>query len=463
MQKFVSKYATAAHLALLAVAPLFLFPFVAHERLAAVLFWLSAIAALWIIMVPSRRRTEMPHGARLRVARSIVADPFFWFMLVAVAFVALRHFNSGIALAYDAEVQAWSLRGPVFEILPGSVDGAGVLPLAGVVSALVLAMGARHALGRSARLCFFVAVSILSGMAAAIASFSLSYGHSGVAAIAECSYNNPTFLGCAFGVLLLGGVVALFACVEMLWRQAELLVGLGLIGTAIGFVTFSPPATIAVFSLAFLLQVIVSFAVAGRRLAGSGALRCALGIMCAVAAAAGLLVAAPSSSALGLKKSAFMMLSIFPENFFAVREVLSRIAFDVWKDNPWLGSGIGSFLLDIRTHATVQDWSVITPMHQAVPSGWWLLIAERGIMGALWFAVALGFLLWSYGARIVGGWGNLHWHPMNVLLPILLPALVAVTFVDNSFMRPDVVMLLVAFLAMSASSFPSRRKAAPAE
>ena len=84
-------------------------------------------------------------------------------------------------------------------------------------------------------------------------------------------------------------------------------------------------------------------------------------------------------------------------------------------------------------------------------------------MGALWFAVALGFLLWSYGARIVGGWGNLHWHPMNVLLPILLPALVAVTFVDNSFMRPDVVMLLVAFLAMSASAFPSRRKAASAE
>ena len=50
VQKFIAKFGCAAHLAVLTVAPLFLFPFVGQETLAVALLWLSLPAALWTVL-----------------------------------------------------------------------------------------------------------------------------------------------------------------------------------------------------------------------------------------------------------------------------------------------------------------------------------------------------------------------------------------------------------------------------
>ena len=47
MQKLISKYGLAAHLALLAVTPLFLSPFCAEATIAVAMMWMSAVGALW--------------------------------------------------------------------------------------------------------------------------------------------------------------------------------------------------------------------------------------------------------------------------------------------------------------------------------------------------------------------------------------------------------------------------------
>ena len=89
MQKAISKYGLAAHLALLAVAPLFLFPFCGAVWTARVLLWLSFLAFVWTLVEPSRRQGEMLHDARFRVFLSVFRDPLFWFSLFLslVAFV----------------------------------------------------------------------------------------------------------------------------------------------------------------------------------------------------------------------------------------------------------------------------------------------------------------------------------------------------------------------------------------
>ena len=84
MQKLISKYGLAAHLALLAVAPLFLFPFLPGESVATVELWLSGFTLVWLLMEPSRRNEEMLHDARMRVAGDIARDPLFWALLGAV-------------------------------------------------------------------------------------------------------------------------------------------------------------------------------------------------------------------------------------------------------------------------------------------------------------------------------------------------------------------------------------------
>jgi hypothetical protein len=461
VQKFVSKYAAAAHLALLAVAPLFLFPFFSDGTVAVVQIWASGVAAVWVLMEPSRRRGEMAHAARLRVAHAVFTDPFFWFLAAAVLFSWVRHVNGGIAMSYNAEEMKWSLSAPTMPLLPGSVTGTGLLPFSGVVSALVLLMGARHALGRSARLAFFAAASVFAGLAAAMSAFLLSYGYAPIVKLAACGYQTPSFPGAAYGILLLGAVAAVFACAEMKWRQVEPLVGLGAVCTAIAFILFSPPATIAVVTAAFALQVVLSFALKGRYLDGSGSLRCALTVLCMGAAAGSLLFLAAPASAVGVKREAFLALSVFPEKFMEMRAALSQIALDVWKEGPWLGSGLGSFPFDIRFKATAQVWALIPPSQTAVPSGWWFLIAERGIVGAVLLAVALGFLLWTYFSRMVRSFGHFRWQPANTLLPVLLAAFTALSFVDYSFLRADTLPLLAVFLALSANTFPLRRKEMP--
>ena len=88
MQKAISKYGLAAHLALLAVAPLFLFPFCDDAWTARVVIWLSLFAAVWTILEPSRRAEETLHDARFRVASSIARDPLFWLSLCLVLIAA---------------------------------------------------------------------------------------------------------------------------------------------------------------------------------------------------------------------------------------------------------------------------------------------------------------------------------------------------------------------------------------
>jgi hypothetical protein len=463
VQKFVSKYATAAHLALLAVAPLFLLPFLSPDKLATVMLWLSAVAGVWVLMEPSRRRNELPHDARCRVTFAIFLDPFFWFLLFALAYAAVRAMNTGIAPVYNAEDLSWSLSAAALPILPGSVAGSGYLPFAALVSLLVLTMGARHALGRAARLAFFAAATVLTGLSAAIGAFAMSYGHQGVLALAACDYASPSFHGAAYGIALLGGVVALFGSAERKWRQVEPLVGLGLISCSIGLLVYAPPAMIAVFAVAFLIQVIASFALQSRVLEGSGSFRCALGILCVILTAGAFLVFSSPETVIGVKRLSLFSLAVFPESFMEMREVLSRIALTVWKSGPWLGSGLGSFGYDIRFHAAGADWSVLNVAQQAVPSAWWMLIAERGVVGASLFAVGLGFLLWTFCSRLVFAIGKFRWQPMNLLLIVLLPAFVAISFVDCSFVRADVLPLLAVCLALSASAFPARQVRGPAE
>ena len=67
MHQFLAKYGLAAHLALLAVAPLFLFPFSAESSVAVTLLWLTLLAVVWCFLVPSVRGGERLYDARLRV------------------------------------------------------------------------------------------------------------------------------------------------------------------------------------------------------------------------------------------------------------------------------------------------------------------------------------------------------------------------------------------------------------
>ena len=134
MQKFIAKYGLAAHLAILAVAPLFLFPFCSDRVVAAALLWLSLLTGLWMLLGPSMYGGERLHDARRRVASDLLSDPLSWVLLAGIIFSGLRALNTGIAFRYNAETAVWYVSSATVPIFPGVVGSSGDLDFAVAVA-----------------------------------------------------------------------------------------------------------------------------------------------------------------------------------------------------------------------------------------------------------------------------------------------------------------------------------------
>lgn len=459
MQQFLAKYGLAAHLALLAIAPLFLFPFCADAAIATTLLWLTLLALTWCFLAPSVRRGERLHMARARVRATVVRDPLFWVSLALVAFAGGRALNDGVRMAYDAEKAAWSLAATAFPYYPGCTEGAGFLPFAAALALVAVFVATRHALGRSARLAFLLMAAAGAGLAAVVLLVAAHFGQAACVRLTAFPNANASFVGVAFGLHLLGGIAALLAAFERKWTSATLLAPLSVGGTALGAFAFAPPAFAALAAVAGLAVFGLSFVFALKNLRRQAEFRL-LVVFSLSLAIGGLLVAfLMPEAALSARIDAFARRAFVPDGFLALRRTLSDLALRAWKAAPWIGTGLGSFGLDIRFHALAADWAVIPRGQAAVPNGGWLLLAERGIVGAALFALPLGFLVFTYVRRLVA-WakGVCLPHPACLLAPLVLVLLGLDALVDCSFLRADVLLVACAELAVAAKSFPTLEK-----
>ncbi len=454
MQKFISKYAVAAHLSLLAVTPLFLFPWCGAEVLTWVLAWETIIAALWVLLEPSRRAEELLHDARSRVAGEILRDGLFWVFVLLAVLALLRWNNDGVAMAYDAENEFWHLKGPASPFLPAAVAGRGGLEFMLVLSTCVVVEGCRHALGKSARISFFFTVSLLAAVAAVAAAVAGYFGHAGVRALEEAKFVTPSFAGTAFGIAMLSGVIASAGVVADRWGKIASLAPVAIGGSAAGLFLFAPTAVTLLFAAAAIPTFVFCIIWSGSNFRGAGALKCFISIFVGMVLAVFIVVCCAPQ---GLSSSRIDLIAsgvILPEGFWALRERLSAIAMKVWKTSPWFGTGLGSFPLDIRFNTVPEDWKLISIRQSAVPSGWWTLLVERGIVGATAIAIPLVFLLITFIRRIPASFGKPKFIPAAWLGWVIVLVIVAETFIDASFLRPEVFMMLGALFALTAGAMP---------
>lgn len=459
MQKLVAKYGLAAHLAFLAVAPLVLFPFLGGTAVATVVLWLSAYAAVWLLVEPSVRNGEHLHRARMRVFHDIVRDPLFWASVAVVAFAGMRALNTGVGLAYDAELSVWKLRPADFPILPGSVGESGYLPFAVSVAVTVLLQGCRHSMGRSSRMAFWLLSSALTGLGVVVFVVAAHFGCEGARAMMAVSDTGCTFLGVACGFHLLTGTAALVAAFENKWNAAMLLMPLSVGGTGAGVFCFSPAFVALTFAGAELVVLAYSFFYACRRLPSAGEFK--LLVVCGTSLAmGGLLVAMLMSGALMQERlTVFAERTFFTERFWKLREMLSSIALKTWVAHLWTGTGLSSFPLDFRFNARPEDWTLLPRGIAVLPNGWWLILAERGVVGAVMFALPVGFLVFTYFRRLTAWIGVMSLpHPACLVAPVAWTLFVVSGLVDCSLTRADVILVVVSLLAVSAAAFPRRKK-----
>jgi hypothetical protein len=469
VQAFISKYGLAAHLAILAVAPLFLLPFCGEVWIGRTILWLSLTAALWILLEPSRRRDEMLHDARERVAVSIARDPLFWLMLLVVAVSSVRWANSGVAMAYDAENAVWLIKPPEFRFLPGGTDGSGFLPFACAVALTVLVQGCRHALGKSARIGFLFISSALAGLASFIAVVAMTaFGHDELHKAVACDFRSASFVGVAFGVYFVAATAALVGAFELKWNKAIPLVFLSIGGCGLGLFAFAPAYATAFFSAAAILALVPGLAYIAQKAGKTAAPKVLVFFGIAVTIGTFATVWLMPKEVLVGRAGAFSGAGFFSEDFAAQREVLTQIAQGVWKNHPWLGTGLDSFPLDIRFNASESDWDLLPSGQAGALNGWWQLLAERGIVGLAFLVIPVLFLLWTWGFRLTGVIRKdvvhrhlrtlLSVHPTCLTGILALAAAAACGFIDHSFETPAVLMAVGSVLALSGSALPVPEK-----
>ena len=459
MQRIIAKFGLAAHLAILAVAPLFLFPFCRDAVVAVVLLWLSLFSGLWVLLEPSVRGGEHVHGARRRVAGAMARDPLFWVSLVAVIFTGLRAYNSGIALAYDAEKSVWYVSSAVFRYLPGSVGDAGFLPFATALAVLVLLQGCRHALGRSARMSFLLILSSLAGLAAVIALIAVACEHAGALAAVETSNALHVFVGFSFGLCLLVGMVALAAAFENHWYALMPAFPLAIGGTAAGLFAFAPISILLpLFAVALVMMTYV-FVYAGNVLRAEGEFK--LLVVAGLSLVVGGLLAALClpDEALSARFSSIIGFNFFADRFWEFRTALSDLAIRTMKANLWIGSGLASFPLEFRFNASPEDWALLPGGALSVANGWWQILVERGLVGIVFIVLPFAFLMFTYGSRLAV-WTQVRNmpHPACVMGPLALGAFIASGFIGNSMMRPESVMAVCSMMAVAAAAFPRKKR-----
>ena len=460
MNRVVSKYGLAAHLAFLAVAPLFLFPFCSEAATAKAVLWLSLVAAVWCLLSPSVRGGEPLHVARRRVLSKILVDPLFWVSALLALVAGVAALNGGVKMAYDAEAAVWRLTTPFVEILPGCVSGRGFLPFAVSVAAVVVLVGARQALGRSARMAFLFVASAGAGLAAVVALVAANEGSLACRSLLAVSATKASCYGFAMGLWFLGGIAALVTAFERRWNRAMPVFVLSVGGTALGVFAFAPPALSLLFAAGAVLLLPLAFAYLFVNVGRSSEFRflAVLAILLAVAALAGAFLLPQALTA--ARFDAFMTGDFLPERMFALRRTLSEIALRAWKESPWIGTGLGSFGLDVRFQALPEDWAVLPRGIAAIPNGGWWLLAERGIAGAAFVALPFGFVLFTFGRRLVA-WATQRLvvpHPACLLLPLALAALAASAPFDGSFLRPDAMLAAIAVVAVAPKCFPKPEK-----
>jgi hypothetical protein len=409
-------------------------------------------------MEPSRIKGESLRSARSRVVSAIVRDPFFWFSVVFLSYYVIAYFNTGVTLSYDAQEAKWFMSQPPMPLMPSSTDGFKPSAITSVLAMIVVTQGCRHALGKQARFGFAVVFSFAAGLIALIMTAALVLGNTSYLDLARCSFENPQFAGAIFGISALVAVSTLASVFEFRLFRVLIMVVFGIVGSLAGLFIFAPAHVVAFFAIAlailFLYAIFYSFRLPGVLIEFKYAVVLFISIAIAVMA----VIFSLPDEIMEVKTFSFQSLKTILPQLSELREALSKIAFSVWRDNLWLGTGFETFPLDIKFNASDGAFAIIPEAQTKPLCGYLLLLAENGIVGSVMYACLYGFLLFTYIRRFCMSFKASISSPTALIGFLALAAVAAAAFFDCSFLLPEATVVLCMTMSLSSVSFSKGAK-----
>lgn len=467
IQRIITKYGLATHLALLAAVPfavhIFLGPFVA----ALVAACLSFFAVEWFLLEPSIHSGEDFDDARQRVLSSLVRDPLLYFFAIAILFALARALNGGLTTVYDVETQVWSVSQPAIPFLPASSGDDGFILFSAVLALAVVVLCVRHGLGHAARTSCLLTGSCVAGVAGLVAAAAACCGNAALIDLASRGFQSIVFSGDVFGLWLLASVASAGMVEDQNWSRAgRPAVFIALAGNTVGLIFFAPPPVAVLYLvLSFVFAAFVLFFVGNRvsfpasvRVLTIGAVAVGLAVMC-------LVILAPEHVR-SVKTAGILPATSLPATFWDVRSALSRLSREMWVAHPWCGVGAGAFGLNVPFVAVQADWAILPPRPEFVADGYLMLLAERGILGCGLLLAGVLLMVTSYVVRFGHGLRALRGEsespspafgfPLFVwAAPLMVVAVLTEAFFAASpFIAQPAMLVLALVLAVSTVSFP---------
>lgn len=421
----MSSRATAAHLALAAVAPLVLCKYFPGGAVDAVLLWIAVVCVIWAFMAPVKRGDERSPDARGRFLHDAAADPFTWVAVAILLYSSVIALNPGVALSYDTEAKLWRLASPVAKMLPGGVAGFGGACFTSSLLVLVLYPAVVYSLDCRQSVYFAVFASFVAVLDAVFAYAS------GIGIRADSAV--------AYGLWGLAAAVSAFSAEVSRRRVKEMLSALALAGCLAAMMLSGRAVEVCVFSAATVLLALVFVVFRCRELGWSGVIRTFLVLVVSVGIAAALFHWRSGDWE-----------SLIPVWGTEADAIFNRFAVSAWQASPWTGSGVGSFPLVTKIGATAEDWMTLGAIPDFYSNGWRALLVERGMIGVLVFAAALGALLFSW-FRYAWQRGLENFSAAVPLLPLALAAVSVAMFFDSSAMQPEAIVALASVAAYSVN------------
>ena len=470
----ISRYGLATHLALAAALPAALAQFVSNGALAVSMLWVSLAAALWIILEPSVFSGETVSGARARVAAHIVRDPLAWFFGFAILFAFVRWLNSGVRLAFDAESATWAVTKAAASFLPASSGDAGLFPLALAVSMGVVTLGVKHALGRNARIWFGIAAGAISAIGGCAAAVSIGLKAETLLPAALAGFGAPCFYGSQFALFLPVAVACGIQAEACGMTKSRLVFAWAVAGNGVGAYLFLPGfLCVAYLSVAVLIAAVALVILkirAGAAAAARAASMLAFGIILAIFS----MILPPFADIQKSKVAGFEIEKAFPPALADRNEALGRISKAIWLDHPWGGAGVGAFALQAPFFASKEDWAVLPPQPSVGANGYFTLMAERGISGALLWLIGAVLLLYFWVSRLIGSFvwqkqqdeGRMWFLNLPAVVwagPLVLLASLVDAFFSSGFPLTAVSACVTAAMPLAAASFPKVKRSAAHE
>jgi hypothetical protein len=466
MQTVLTKYWLTLHIGLLLLVSWFRLSEPCVQGLVSLL-WLSLVAVEAMVLLPSVRRNETLADARMRVARAVVWDPFFYFGISLLCVVLSQWLNSGCSLIYLADADRWQFSDPPVSWLPYSVEPAAALTYVSLfVACAVGGVILRQGVSKSAKRGLLQAASALSGMVAFCMVWLASFGVEPYAGIARAPHACAP--GSFFGFWLVVGMGAYVDALTRSQRGSEALFLLAFLGNLLGMLFFASASALVVYTVIALLLAVYWLVYLNANVPKHVQLKLFMVLLVVIVSVTLALVYVFPENPVAAKVKSLFALEQFWSNLSATKQVRTSAAIELWKEHPWGGVGADGFRHYLGTVIKAKDWPLVKADQAFAYNDCLQFLCEFGSLGAglLIAAVITLMVPICYRARLAWQIGGTDVNAGRVFLlrlsPLVVTGVLAMTlcflesWIANPFRSPALFLSWVLVMAMVPAFLPTK-------